>query len=35
MQYEQLRKLDDQKNSFINIAGHDLKNLIGSDNNEQ
>jgi len=29
MQYEQLRKLDDQKNSFINIAGHDLKNLIG------
>ena len=27
-QYEQLRKLDDQKNSFINIAGHDLKNLI-------
>ncbi|MFD0765718.1 sensor histidine kinase [Mucilaginibacter lutimaris] len=29
-QYEQLRKLDDQKNSFINIAGHDLKNLIGS-----
>jgi signal transduction histidine kinase len=28
-QYEQLRKLDDQKNSFINIAGHDLKNLIG------
>jgi len=30
MQYEQLRKLDEQKNSFINIAGHDLKNLIGS-----
>ncbi|MES2266489.1 MAG: HAMP domain-containing sensor histidine kinase [Bacteroidota bacterium] len=29
-QYEQLRRLDDQKNSFINIAGHDLKNLIGS-----
>jgi len=29
-QYEQLRKLDEQKNSFINIAGHDLKNLIGS-----
>jgi signal transduction histidine kinase len=29
-QYEQLRKLDGQKNSFINIAGHDLKNLIGS-----
>lgn len=28
-QYEQLRKLDDQKNSFINIAGHDLKNMIG------
>ncbi|GGH16311.1 sensor histidine kinase [Mucilaginibacter phyllosphaerae] len=28
-QYEQLRKLDEQKNSFINIAGHDLKNLIG------
>jgi signal transduction histidine kinase len=28
-QYDQLRKLDDQKNSFINIAGHDLKNLIG------
>jgi signal transduction histidine kinase len=28
-QYEQLRRLDDQKNSFINIAGHDLKNLIG------
>ncbi|MBL4678282.1 MAG: HAMP domain-containing histidine kinase [Mucilaginibacter sp.] len=28
-QYEQLRKLDDQKNNFINIAGHDLKNLIG------
>jgi len=30
MQYEQLRRLDEQKNSFINIAGHDLKNLIGS-----
>jgi len=30
MQYEQLRKLDEHKNSFINIAGHDLKNLIGS-----
>ena len=30
MQYEKLRKLDEQKNSFINIAGHDLKNLIGS-----
>jgi signal transduction histidine kinase len=29
-QYEQLRKLDDQKNSFINIAGHDLKNLVGT-----
>jgi signal transduction histidine kinase len=29
-QYEQLRKLDNQKNSFINIAGHDLKNLTGS-----
>lgn len=29
-QYEQLRKLDNQKNSFINIAGHDLKNIIGS-----
>jgi len=29
-QYEQLLKLDSQKNSFINIAGHDLKNLIGS-----
>jgi len=29
-QYEQLRKLDENKNSFINIAGHDLKNLIGS-----
>ena len=29
-QYEQLRKLDSQKNSFINIAGHDLKNLTGS-----
>lgn len=30
MQYERLRKLDEQKNSFINIAGHDLKNFIGS-----
>jgi signal transduction histidine kinase len=30
MQYERLLKLDEQKNSFINIAGHDLKNLIGS-----
>lgn len=30
LQYERLRKLDEQKNSFINIAGHDLKNLIGS-----
>lgn len=29
-QYEQLRRLDSQKNNFINIAGHDLKNLIGS-----
>ncbi len=29
-QYEQLRRLDNQKNSFINIAGHDLKNLVGS-----
>ncbi len=29
-QYEELRKLDNQKNSFINIAGHDLKNLVGS-----
>ena len=29
-QYDQLRKLDNQKNSFINIAGHDLKNLVGS-----
>jgi len=29
-QYEELRKLDNQKNSFINIAGHDLKNLIGN-----
>lgn len=29
-QYEQLRKLDNQKNNFINIAGHDLKNLLGS-----
>jgi signal transduction histidine kinase len=30
VQYEKLRKLDEQKNSFINIAGHDLKNLVGS-----
>lgn len=30
LQYEQLRKLDEHKNSFINIAGHDLKNMIGS-----
>jgi signal transduction histidine kinase len=30
IQYEQLRKLDEHKNSFINIAGHDLKNMIGS-----
>ncbi|HEY8929112.1 MAG TPA: HAMP domain-containing sensor histidine kinase [Mucilaginibacter sp.] len=29
-QYEQLRRLDTQKNNFINIAGHDLKNLAGS-----
>ncbi len=29
-QYERLRRMDEQKNSFINIAGHDLKNLIGS-----
>ncbi|MDR3693010.1 ATP-binding protein [Mucilaginibacter sp.] len=29
-QYEELRKLDNQKNSFINIAGHDLKNLVSS-----
>ncbi len=29
-QYEQLRKLDNQKNNFINIAGHDLKNMVGS-----
>src|SRR3984885_2555424 len=29
-QYEQLRRLDAQKNNFINIAGHDLKNLVGS-----
>jgi signal transduction histidine kinase len=29
-QYEQLRKIDNHKNSFINIAGHDLKNLVGS-----
>ncbi len=30
MQYGRLLKMDEQKNSFINIAGHDLKNLIGS-----
>ncbi len=30
MQYERMLKMDEQKNSFINIAGHDLKNLIGS-----
>ncbi|MCC8425442.1 sensor histidine kinase KdpD [Mucilaginibacter sp. UR6-11] len=30
MQYERLRKMDEQKNGFINIAGHDLKNIIGS-----
>ena len=30
LQYEQLRKVDEHKNSFINIAGHDLKNLVGS-----
>jgi signal transduction histidine kinase len=29
-QYEQLLKLDSQKNNFINIAGHDLKNMVGS-----
>jgi len=29
-QYEQLRRLDSQKNNFINIAGHDLKNLVHS-----
>lgn len=29
-QYAELRRLDNQKNSFINIAGHDLKNLVGS-----
>jgi signal transduction histidine kinase len=29
-QYEELRKLDNHKNNFINIAGHDLKNLAGS-----
>lgn len=29
-QYERLLKMDEQKNAFINIAGHDLKNLIGS-----
>ena len=30
IQYERMVKMDEQKNSFINIAGHDLKNLIGS-----
>jgi len=30
VQYERMLKMDEQKNSFINIAGHDLKNLIGS-----
>ena len=30
IQHEQLSKLNEHKNSFINIAGHDLKNLIGS-----
>lgn len=30
MQYERMLRMDEQKNSFINIAGHDLKNLIGS-----
>ncbi len=30
MQYSRLMKMDEQKNSFINIAGHDLKNIIGS-----
>lgn len=30
MQYEKLRRLDEQKNAFIYMAGHDLKNLIGS-----
>ena len=29
-QYERLLKLDEHKNSFINIAGHDLKNLLSS-----
>ncbi len=29
-QYERLLKMDEQKNSFINIAGNDPKNLIGS-----
>lgn len=29
-QYARMIKMDEQKNSFINIAGHDLKNLIGS-----
>ena len=29
-QYARMVKMDEQKNSFINIAGHDLKNLIGS-----
>ncbi|UEG53126.1 hypothetical protein LLH06_19460 [Mucilaginibacter daejeonensis] len=30
LQYDKLLRLDEQKNSFINIAGHDLKNLVGS-----
>jgi len=30
IQHEQLSKLNEHKNSFINIAGHDLKNLTGS-----
>ena len=30
MQYEQLLKLDEHKSKFINIVGHDLKNLVGS-----
>jgi signal transduction histidine kinase len=30
VQYEKLRRLDEQKNAFIYMAGHDLKNLIGS-----
>ncbi|MEO8885686.1 MAG: HAMP domain-containing sensor histidine kinase [Mucilaginibacter sp.] len=29
-QYERLLKVDENKNSFMNIAGHDLKNLIGT-----